>query len=113
MRARVYMTGPCRTSYVNVSPGLYAIVGAAAVLAGVTRMTVSLVVIVFELTGNASCIVPAMIATMMAKWTGDAFSRGVYDAHIVINNYPHIEPKTAHTNDTVSDCRRASDVVHK
>ena len=34
-----------------ITPGVYAIVGAAAALAGVTRMTVSLVVIVFELTG--------------------------------------------------------------
>lgn len=45
-------------------PGLYAMVGAAAVLGGVTRMTVSLVVIMFELTGSLQFIVPTMAAVM-------------------------------------------------
>ena len=56
----------------DIKPGLYAVVGAAAVLGGVTRVTVSLVVVMFEITGNAYCVVPTMIAVMLAKWTGDA-----------------------------------------
>jgi len=46
-----------------VTPGLYAMVGAAAMLGGVTRMTVSLVVIMFELTGGVRYIVPLMVTT--------------------------------------------------
>lgn len=34
---------------------MYAIVGAAAVLSGVTHMTICLAVIVFEITGGAMC----------------------------------------------------------
>lgn len=38
----------------NISPGIFAMVGSAAFLAGVSRMTVSLAVIMFELTGEVS-----------------------------------------------------------
>nr|XP_027200062.1 H(+)/Cl(-) exchange transporter 3-like isoform X2 [Dermatophagoides pteronyssinus] len=77
-----------------MSPGLYAVVGAAAVLGGVTRMTVSLVVIMFELTGNVEFIVPLMAAIMTAKWVGDALGKqGVYDAHISLNGYPFLDNK--------------------
>lgn len=47
---------------------------------GVTRMTVSLVVIMFELTGGLEYIVPLMAATMTSKWVADAFGReGIYE----------------------------------
>lgn len=52
-------------------------VGAAACLGGVTRMTVSLVVIMFELTGGVNYIVPLMAAAMASKWVGDALGRQV------------------------------------
>lgn len=84
----------CSTGENCMTPGLYAMVGAAASLAGVTRMTVSLVVIMFELTGNADFIVPVMVAVMCSKWVGDAFGRqSIYDAHIYLNDYPCLDPE--------------------
>lgn len=77
-----------------MTPGLYAMVGAAATLAGITRMTISLVVIMFELTGNADFIVPVMVAVMFSKWVGDAFGRqSIYDAHIYLSGYPCLDPE--------------------
>lgn len=70
-------SGECSTGENCITPGLYAIVGAAAVLGGVTRMTVSLVVIMFELTGGVRYIVPLMAAAMASKWVGDALGRQV------------------------------------
>ena len=84
-------------------PGLYAMVGAAAVLGGVTRMTVSLVVIMFELTGSLQFIVPTMVAVMTAKWVGDALGKmGIYDAHIHLNAYPFLDNKEEFTHNTVA-----------
>lgn len=56
----------------DISPGIFAMVGAAAFLAGVSRMTISLAVIMFELTGELEYIVPDMIGIMVAKWVADA-----------------------------------------
>jgi chloride channel 3/4/5 len=64
----------------SASPGIFAMVGSAAFLAGVSRMTISLAVIMFELTGQLDYIVPHMLAILVAKWTADAISSdGVYD----------------------------------
>jgi len=77
-----------------ITPGLYAMVGSAAVLGGITRMTVSLVVIMFEVTGGVRYIVPLMAACMTSKWVADAFdSVGIYDAHILLNEYPFLDIK--------------------
>ncbi|KAI6197003.1 Chloride channel protein [Aphelenchoides besseyi] len=84
----------CQIGKDCVMPGLYAMVGAAAVLGGVTRMTVSLVVIMFELTGSLEFIVPTMAGVMFAKWVGDAICKeGIYDAHIVMNKMPFLDNK--------------------
>ncbi|KAJ8867424.1 hypothetical protein PR048_031225 [Dryococelus australis] len=94
-------SGECSAGVNCITPGLYAMVGAAAVLGGVTRMTVSLVVIMFELTGGVRYIVPLMAAAMASKWVGDALGRqGIYDAHIELNGYPFLDSKEefAHTS---------------
>ncbi|KAJ3271992.1 hypothetical protein HDV01_006032 [Terramyces sp. JEL0728] len=74
-----------------VTPGTYAILGAAAALGGVTRMTVSLVVIMFELTGALSYVLPIMMTVVIAKWIGDTYGgESIYDALIHLNGYPFL-----------------------
>jgi len=58
---------PCRSATSCITPGVYAIVGASAVLGGITRMTVCLVVIMLEVTGGYEYCVPIMVAVMMSK----------------------------------------------
>ena len=93
----------CSTGVGCITPGLYAMVGAAAVLGGVTRMTVSLVVIMFELTGGVRYIVPLMAAAMASKWVGDALGKqGIYDAHIGLNGYPFLDSKEEFQHTTLA-----------
>lgn len=47
--------GPC------ITPGTYAFLGAAAALSGIMHITVSVVVIMFELTGALTYILPTMV----------------------------------------------------
>ncbi|KAI9641207.1 chloride channel [Ciborinia camelliae] len=82
----------CEPDFPCVTPGTYAIIGAASALGGVTRMTVSIVVIMFELTGALTYVLPIMIAVMISKWVGDAFGkRGIYESWIHLNEYPFLD----------------------
>ena len=82
----------CEPDKQCIIPGTYAIVGAAAALAGVTRMTVSIVVIMFELTGALTYVLPIMVAVMISKWVGDAFGKqGIYETWIHFNEYPFLD----------------------
>lgn len=89
---RFFAFAACAPDVTCVVPGTYAIIGAAAALGGVTRMTVSIVVIMFELTGALTYVLPIMIAVMVSKWVGDAFGkRGIYESWIHANEYPFLD----------------------
>lgn len=71
-------------------------IGAAAFLAGVSRMTVSFTIIMFELTGEVDYIPPFMIAILVAKWVADALSNeGVYDLAQTVLGHPFLDPEHA------------------
>ncbi|KAG6375401.1 chloride channel [Boletus reticuloceps] len=77
-----------------VIPGLYAMVGAAAALSGVTRTTVSLAVIMFELTDTLTYAVPVMLAVLVAKTVADALEpKGIYDLVIELSQLPYLDAR--------------------
>ncbi|KYQ58999.1 H(+)/Cl(-) exchange transporter 7 [Trachymyrmex zeteki] len=66
-----------------LDPGKYALLGAAAQLGGVVRMTISLTAILIEATQGIYFGLPVIIVLIMAKWIGDFFN----EARAEINSY--------------------------
>ncbi|KAL5112652.1 H Cl exchange transporter 3 [Taenia crassiceps] len=93
----------CKSAQPCINPGLYALVGAASTLGGVTRMTISLVVVMLELTGGLTYILPLMVAAMVSKWTGDRLTNGsIYEEHIRLNKYPYLSSREELTHTSIA-----------
>lgn len=91
----------------DIYSGTYALIGAAAFLGGVVRMTISLTVILIESTNEITYGLPIMITLMVAKWTGDFFNKGIYDIHIQLRGVPLLEWETEVEMDKLT----ASDIM--
>lgn len=91
---RSWLFGSCPPEGTCIAPQVYAVIGAASAVGGLTRMTVSLVVIIFELTGAVELVLQIMMAVMISKFTADYFSTdGIYEAWIHFRGYPYLSPK--------------------
>nr|POE76797.1 chloride channel protein clc-b [Quercus suber] len=66
-------------SYSNIDQGLFAVLGAASLMAGSMRMSVSLCVIFLELTNNLLLLPITMIVLLIAKTVGDIFNPSIYE----------------------------------
>lgn len=84
--------GPC------ITPGTYAFLGAAAALSGIMHITVSVVVIMFEITGALTYILPTMIVVGVTKAVSERFGHGgIADRMIYLNGYPFLDNKEEHS----------------
>lgn len=91
-KSKIFAT--CNDDMDCIIPGLYAMVGAAGTLSGVTRTTVSLAVIMFELTDTLTYAVPVMLSVLVAKTVADALEpKGIYDLVIELNQLPYLDSK--------------------
>ncbi|KIW21189.1 hypothetical protein PV08_01769 [Exophiala spinifera] len=88
----------CQPDVPCITPGTYAFLGAAAALSGIMHLTISVTVIMFELTGALTYILPTMIVVGVTKAVGDRFSKaGIADQMIWFNGFPFLDNKEEHT----------------
>ena len=70
-------------------------------MCGVTRLSVTLAVILFELTGSLDHVIPFSLGVLCAKWTADAVEPlSIYDLLADMNSYPFLDNKNQPIFDT-------------
>ncbi|XP_010241599.2 PREDICTED: putative chloride channel-like protein CLC-g [Nelumbo nucifera] len=78
-------------SHSNLDHGLFAVLGAASLLGGSMRMTVSLCVILLELTNNLLLLPMIMMVLLVSKTVADTFNQNIYDIIMKLKGLPYLE----------------------
>lgn len=73
----------------TIVPGGYAVVGAAAFTAGVTR-ALSVAVVIFEVTGQLKHMVPTLAAVLLSVIVANGINRSLYDTLIIMKELPYM-----------------------
>ena len=71
--------------------GTYALIGAAAVLGGMARMTIAGTIIVLEACGNITYLLPLMVTFAASRYAGNAINESMYDMQIHLKEMPFLE----------------------
>ncbi|KAG6780125.1 hypothetical protein POTOM_012979 [Populus tomentosa] len=75
----------------NLDAGPCALLGAASFLGGTMRMTVSLCVILLELTNDLLMLPLMMLVLLISKTVADCFNKGIYDQMVRMKGFPYME----------------------
>jgi chloride channel 7 len=78
--------------------GTYALMGSAAVTGGVTRITISLTLMILEATGDMQYVLPLMLTVMAASMVGNVFTKSIYEQHIESRHLHHLDEEESISN---------------
>ncbi|XP_013401688.1 chloride channel protein B [Lingula anatina] len=73
-----------------IDPGAFALIGAASFFGGVSRLTMSLTVIMMEITNDIQFLLPIMVSVMTAKWVGDMITHPLYHSLLELKCIPFL-----------------------
>ena len=73
-----------------IDPGVFALLGAGAFMGGVTRLSLSLAVIIMEMSGEQHFLLPILLGITIAKWTADAMHKPLYHALLEVKHAPFL-----------------------
>ncbi|XP_058097573.1 chloride channel protein CLC-c-like [Magnolia sinica] len=85
------LVGTLIGSISHLDTGLFALLGSAAFLGGTMRMTVSICVILLELTNDLLMLPIVMLVLLISKTVADIFNKGVYDQIVKMKGLPYME----------------------
>nr|UTD53591.1 chloride channel C X1 [Casuarina glauca] len=85
------LVGRLFASISSLDTGLFALLGAASFLGGTMRMTVSLCIILLELTNDLLLLPLVMLVLLISKTVADNFNKGVYDQILKLKGLPYME----------------------
>jgi chloride channel 7 len=86
----------------EIKPSTYAIIGSASVLAGYTRLSFSLAVIMLETTENVGLFLPIIFALFISFGVGRIFNRSIYIGSIRNKNIPFLVSDVPESNKGVT-----------
>ncbi|XP_078150425.1 putative chloride channel-like protein CLC-g [Carex rostrata] len=86
------LIGMLMGSYSSLDLGLFAVLGSASLLGGSMRITVSVCVILLELTNNLLLLPLVMLVLLISKTVADAFNANIYDLLVRLKGFPYLEP---------------------
>ena len=76
----------------NIIPSTFALLGVAAMLAGIQRSTVSVSVILVEGTGKIQVLLPVIIVVLVARYVAQQIHfHGVYELAMDLKHYPYLD----------------------
>eukprot|EP00892_Ulva_mutabilis_P010524 jgi/Ulvmu1/7844/UM004_0074.1 len=76
-----------------IDPGVFAVVGAAAFMGGVTRLTVALAAIMMEVSSDVQMLLPVLVAILAAKAFADTFvPHSYYHSIMEVSQVPFLPP---------------------
>ncbi|XP_065192368.1 H(+)/Cl(-) exchange transporter 7-like isoform X2 [Sycon ciliatum] len=74
----------------GADPGTWAMLGAAAFWSGSGRVTVTIAVIMLEITGKFRFLPAIMVTVIFAKWIGDWLTHGLYHELLHVKHIPFL-----------------------
>ncbi|KAL5993251.1 hypothetical protein ACLOJK_014174, partial [Asimina triloba] len=75
----------------DLDAGIFALLGAASFLGGTMRMTVSVCIILLELTNDLLMLPLVMLVLLISKTVADCFNKGIYDQIVEMKGLPYME----------------------
>ena len=86
----------------EIHPSTYAIIGAASVLAGYSRLSFSLAVIMLETTENVNLFLPIIFALFVSFIVGEVFNKSMYVTAIRTKGFPFLNEKVPMCNELIT-----------